>query len=191
MNSSVAVNSSGGFVVTWSSQKQDGTGWAVYAELFDSVGQFDLGQPFKVDASDSNDQLYSRVATDADGNFTVIWQSQDGDGSGIFGQRFDSSGNPLGTVFRANTTTAGNQQSADIAMNATGSFVVSWSTDNQDIYAQQFNADGSMAGSEFQVNTTTADQSYGTIYTVSGAGNDIGGHFGSRAVCFARRFAAT
>ena len=49
---------------------------------------------------------------------------------------------------------------ADIAMNATGSFVVSWSTDNQDIYAQQFNADGTMLGNEFQVNTTTADQAY-------------------------------
>ncbi len=174
MNSSVAVDSSGGFVVAWSSLNESGTGWAVYAERFDSTGN-PLGSAFKVDASDSNDQLYSRVATDGDGNFTVIWQSPDGDGSGIFGQRFDSSGNVLGSVFRANTDTAGNQQSADIAMNATGSFVVSWSTDNQDIFAQRFNADGSRIGGEFQVNTTTADQSYGTIYTVSGAGSDIGG----------------
>ena len=186
MSSSVAVNSAGGFVVTWSSLNQSGSGWAVYAERFDSSGN-PIGSAFQVDAADSNDQQYSRVATDADGNFTVIWQSQDGDGSGIFGQRFDSSGNPLGAVFRANSTTAGNQQSADIAMNATGSFVVSWSTDNQDIYAQQFNADGTMLGNEFQVNTTTADQAYGTIYTVSGSGTDIGnqsdqGQFASQEV---------
>ncbi len=172
MNSSVAVNSAGGFVVTWSSPNESGTGWAVYAQRFDSSGN-PLAAAFKVDASDSNDQLYSRVASDAAGNFTVIWQGPDGDGSGIFGQRFDSAGNPLGSVFRANGATAGNQQSADIAMNATGSFVVTWSTDNQDVYAQQFNADGSMAGSEFQVNTTSADQAYAVTHTVSGCGIDI------------------
>ena len=61
-------------------------------------------------------------------------------------------------------------------MNATGSFVVSWSTDGQDIYAQRFNADGSMVGNEFQVNTTTADESYGTIYTLIGGGTDIWGN---------------
>ena len=90
------------------------------------------------------------MATDADGNFTVIWQSQDGDGSGIFGQRFDSSGNAVGIGVPRQHDTAGNQQSADIAMNATGSFVVSWSTDNQDIYAQRFNADGSESAANFR-----------------------------------------
>ncbi len=174
MSSSVAMNSAGGFVVSWSSQQQDG-GWAVYAERFDSAGN-PIGAAFRVDPSDSGDQFYSRVASDAEGNFTVIWQSQDGDGAGIFGQRFDCAGNPLGAVFRANSSTAGNQQSADIAMNATGSFVVSWSTDNQDVYAQRFNADGTMLGGEFQVNTTTADQSYGATYTVCGGGADIWGN---------------
>ena len=81
----------------------------------------------------------------------------------------------MGSEFQVNATTAGDQLNANIAMNASGKFVVSWSSDDQGVYAQRFNADGTAVGGEFLVNATTADQSYGTIYTVSGAGSDIGG----------------
>ena len=47
------------------------------------------------------------VASDAAGNFVVVWDSADQDGSdvGVFGQRYASSGAPLGPEFRVNTYT--------------------------------------------------------------------------------------
>ena len=46
------------------------------------------------------------------GGFIVTWQSkdQDGDNWGVYGQRFDSAGNPTGSEFRINTVTALEQQ---------------------------------------------------------------------------------
>ena len=161
-NPSVAMNSADGFVVTWSSRNQDGDGWGVFAKQFDSSGEA-VGAEFQINSNTVGDQMCSRVATDASGNFTVIWQSQnqDGDGWGIFGQQFDSSGNRLGSEFQVNATSAGDQANPNIAMNASGNFVVSWSSNGQDgdgwgIYAQRFNANGTPVGGEFLVNATTA-----------------------------------
>lgn len=53
----------------------------------------------------------SSVASDSSSNFVVVWNSasQDGSGYGIFGQRYDASGAPLGPEFRVNTYTTSTQ----------------------------------------------------------------------------------
>ena len=45
-------------------------------------------------------QPYAQVAMASDGRFVVAWQSEhlDGDELGIFAQRFDADGNPLGML---------------------------------------------------------------------------------------------
>jgi len=45
------------------------------------------------------------VAMDAEGNSVAVWisENQDGHESGIFAQRFDSTGNPLGNEFQVNS----------------------------------------------------------------------------------------
>ncbi len=59
-----------------------------------------------------------------------------------------------------NTTVAGNQYNATLAMDAVGDFVVVWQSDTQDpdgsagIYAQRFNSMGQKLGGEFRVNST-------------------------------------
>lgn len=168
-HSSVAMKGSNGFVVTWSSQGQDGDGWGVFGKQFDSMGG-QVAPEFQINMDGAGDQLYSRVAADASGNFTVIWQSQDDSGTGIFGQQFDSTGHRLGSEFEVNATTAGNQVNANIAMNSAGNFIVTWSSEGQDgsgygIYAQRFNARAvpvngqyhTREGGEFLVNATTDD----------------------------------
>ena len=47
------------------------------------------------------------MASDSSGNFVVVWMSdsQDGSSDGVFGQRYASSGTPLGPEFRVNTYT--------------------------------------------------------------------------------------
>ena len=64
----------------------------------------------------------------------VVWDSsgQDGSSVGVFGQRFDSAGSPLGLEFRANTATVNEQSASSVAANAAGNFVIVWNADIQD-----------------------------------------------------------
>ncbi|MFP3387157.1 hypothetical protein, partial [Tritonibacter sp. SIMBA_163] len=74
------------------------------------------------------------------------WQSQgqDGDELGVYGQRYDASGAPVGGEFRANTETANDQSWPDVAGLAGGGFVVVWQSILQDggIYGQRYDASG-------------------------------------------------
>ena len=38
-----------------------------------------------------------------DGTFVVVWQSPDTNGTGVFGQRFDADGLPIGAEFQVST----------------------------------------------------------------------------------------
>jgi hypothetical protein len=85
------------------------------------------------------------VAADSAGDFVVAWQSETQDGSsyGVFGQRFASSGAPLGSEFRVNTYTANYQNRTAVAADSPGNFVVVWASDIQDgsgpgIFGQRF-----------------------------------------------------
>jgi len=102
------------------------------------------------------------VASDAAGNFVVVWQSgsQDGSGRGIFGQRYDSLGGRLGTEFRVNSYTTGYQQRPSVTSDASGNFVVVWSSLDQDgsnwgVFGQRHNSLGEALGTEFRVNSYT------------------------------------
>ena len=64
----------------------------------------------------------------------VTWHSygQDGDGTGVFGQRYDGSGATAGGEFQVNTTTAGNQWYSSAASLSDGGFVTVWECYGQD-----------------------------------------------------------
>jgi Ca2+-binding RTX toxin-like protein len=168
--STVAMDSDGDFVVTWSSYRQDGSGWGVYAQRYNTAGQA-VGSELRVNTTTSSDQQSSSVAMDSDGDFVVTWSSfgQDGSGQGVYAQRYNTAGQPVGSEFKVNTTTTNNQQSSSVAIDADGDFVITWSSLAQDgsgwgVYAQRYNASGQPIGSEFQVNTTTSnDQQYSRV----------------------------
>ncbi|MEM8560104.1 MAG: hypothetical protein AAGG50_19980, partial [Bacteroidota bacterium] len=126
-----------------------------------------FGEEFQVKAFTAGDQSPASVAMDMDGDFVVVWSSDDQDGSreGVYAKRYAADGTLLGDEFRVNTYTTGRQSTASAAMDADGNFAVVWSSDGQDgslsgIYAQRFGSDGTRQGSEFRVNTyTTSNQS--------------------------------
>ncbi len=64
-----------------------------------------VGGEFQVNTYTTSGKRSASVAMGADGDFVVVWGSfsQDGDGSGVFGQRFASSGSPVGGEFQVNT----------------------------------------------------------------------------------------
>ncbi|MEZ5428821.1 MAG: hypothetical protein R2747_21430 [Pyrinomonadaceae bacterium] len=157
----VAQNANGDCVVTWQSNLQDGNGWGIFARRYNSSG-FPQGNEFQVNTYTLNDQFLPHVGIDAAGNFVIIWESenQDGSGYGVYGQRYNSAGVPLGGEFQINTYTQGNQHDPDMAMAPNGDFVVVWSSYLQDgsldgIIGQRFNSAGAPQGTEFQINTYT------------------------------------
>ena len=97
--SSTAALSDGGFVVTWNSNLQDGDGYGVYAQRYDVNGDVN-GAEFQVNTYTTSEQYGSSTAALSDGGFVVTWSSldQDGDGYGVFAQRYDANGDALGEV---------------------------------------------------------------------------------------------
>ena len=124
-----------------------------------------LGNDFQVNSYTTSDQRLPALAVEEDGDFVVVWQSQDQDGDayGLFGQRYDSAGSPSGGEFSINGSIAGDQSRASLALFESGEFVVVWDStsspaddvDNRSILARRFASDGSPLGAEFQVNVLT------------------------------------
>lgn len=168
---SVASTPSGDFVIVWGdgggpSGGLDGSVGGVFGRRYDASGEAQ-GNEFIVNSYTTGQQTYPAVTSDAKGNFIVVWQSngQDGSGYGIFGQRYDALGTPLGSEFQVNTYTTGAQRRLSVASDAKGNFVVVWQSSGQDgsgygIFGRRYDALGTPVGGEFQVNSsyTTGDQ---------------------------------
>ena len=162
----VASDGSGNFVVVWPSNGQDGSDYGIFGQRFSAAG-IRLGGEFQVNTYTTNRQYMAAVASDANGNFVVVWQSYGPDGqfSGIFGQRFNALGVRLGTEFRVNTYTTHQQIRPAVSSDASGNFVVVWDSFYQDgnavgVFGQRFNVAGIPQGTEFRVNSYTTDFQY-------------------------------
>jgi hypothetical protein len=156
---SVAMDPSGGFIIVWKSDAQDGSSWGVFAQRYAGSGA-PLGPEFRVNTYTTGDQLGSSVTADASGNFVVVWHSSgDTSGYGVFGQRFAVSGTPTGPEFRVNTSTMNEQRYPSIGTDSLGNFVVVWQTSGDasgyGVFGQRFASSGTPLGSEFRVNTFT------------------------------------
>src|SRR5213593_3254689 len=109
-------------------------------------------------------------------------------------------GTPVGPEFRVNTYTTGYQDTASVAADPAGSFVVVWDGQRMDdpvsgIFGQRFSISGVPLGPEFRVNTATTDlQVNPSVAIVGGFGFVVawassGGYGGAPADVFAQRFA--
>ena len=86
---SVAMDDLGRFVIAWSGYSQDGNGYGVFAQAFNSDGT-PSGPEFSVNTYTDSSQYYPSIAMDARGGFVVAWRSenQDGSGAGVFAKQF-------------------------------------------------------------------------------------------------------
>ena len=137
--------SNGSFYVTWTSTDQDGDRYGVYGQLFDADGQ-PIGAETRINTYTRLDQTLPQVTAYGDGNFVVVWQSFAQDETvyesypngniyndnayqmqyGIFGQRFDSTGAPIGNEFQVNTTSRDDQHNAQVIALPDGGYIVAW-----------------------------------------------------------------
>jgi hypothetical protein len=83
------MDDSGGHVITWHSNLQDGSGYGIYGQRYSATGAAQ-GSEFRVNTFTTSDQLFGQAAMDADGDFVVAWQSdqQDGSGTGVYARQF-------------------------------------------------------------------------------------------------------
>jgi len=198
---SVAMKADGDFVIVWESNDQDGSDSGIFAQRFDPFGN-PQGSEFQVNSFTSNSQFKPSVAIDSDGDFVVAWSSddQDGNGFGIFAQRFDPFGNPQGLEFQANTFTGSFQNEPSVAIDSDGDFVVVWHGDNQDgsdygVFAQRFDPSGNPQGSELQVNSFISGDQYAASVAIDADGDFVvawkSPQDGSSFGVFAQRFDAS
>lgn len=148
--------------VDFSGHGSVGSGLNLYGRTFSSTGVAQQPQEFAITTTTgAADQREPRVGADGFGRFVVVWEDEihDGSGYGIFARRYDASAAPLGPEFQVNSTTAGNQRSASIAVQRDGGFLVSWldwSAGAPRIRARRFDANAAPIGLDFVVNESPA-----------------------------------
>ncbi len=180
------------------------------AGAWPAAGQQPAGGEFQINGFTPGRQSEPAIARSAAGDFIVVWSSgcspigtcttQDGDGLGVFGRRYDASGNALGLFeFQVNTYTTADQRDAAVAAGPEGDFVVVWKSWGQigpweDIIGRRYDASGSPVGGEFQVSTITSTRQNRPAVASDDAGNFVvvwTGDIGGNLDILARRFDAS
>ena len=163
----IAADANGNYVVTWTSAGQDGDQGGIFARRFDSTGD-PLGDEFRVNTTITGDQVSPAIAMRDTGDFVITWASkgQDGNGWGIYAQRFNATGSLQGGEFLVNSVTAGDQLTPKVSFdNLKGNFAVAWSslgqvvTGSWGVFAKIYDASGNVVTGDFKANNvTTGDQ---------------------------------
>jgi len=132
-NPRIAANESGRFVIVWKrgpsyqggDQGKETTS-RILARVFGPGGQpltpeIAVTEPVPASTACTEDADHPEVGMDAAGNFVVLWAGEAA-GPGIWGQRFDLLGQPLGDRFRV----GGRGGAVNLAMLPSGEFVAAW-----------------------------------------------------------------
>ncbi len=168
----------GEFLVVWRSP-QDAQGGAIMARRYAANGTPSGGE-FQVNTTEGGYQYTPDPAYAGDGSAIVAWTSylQDGSDGGVYGQRLDSAGAPLGPEFNVNTYTPGFQGRPAVAVGPEGDFAIIWQSAGQDgsnlaVRAQHFDATGRRLGVELPVNAITTDLQGGASVTAQPNGQFV------------------
>jgi hypothetical protein len=187
----------GGFVSAWR-HNSDGSGYGIRGRSFDSLSAPQQGD-YQINSYTYNQQYYADVAAVPGGGYVAVWQSdsQDKSGWGVYGQEINQADGKVGSEFRVNTYTPGQQRYPRIASASDGSYFVVWESDSEDgsstgVYAQRYKADGTKNMNPFRVNTYIVssqerpdvaawpDGRFVVVWTSSGQDGVSGGIFGQR-----------
>ena len=176
---SVAMNSSGGFVVVWQSYYVDGSGFSIQTRRFDSSGA-PQGTEVQANFTQLGNQILPAAAMNDAGAFVVAWESygQDGDAYGIFAlESLPGDITPTGELM-VNAFTDNDQRSASVGMTDNGGFVVVWSSGGgadgaeDGVFARRFSSTGLTYGAG-QVNQYTAMEQSEPAVAVSADGSYV------------------
>ena len=172
----VAMDSSGNYVVVWSSQVQDGMDYGVFFQRYNNSGT-PIGSETQVNVTTNHGQRKPDVAMNPDGSFVITWQSnfEDTDGSGVWFALYDNTGSLIQRN-RVNDSSADEQMDPTVAMRYDGYFVVGYSDDGQDgnnwgVSFQGFSSTGVAQFGEKVPNSTTLGYQGLPDVAIDSAGN--------------------
>lgn len=158
--SHAAALAGGGWVVSWSSQGQDGDGYGVYQQAYHADGTTAHGE-VRVNTTTAGDEFANGVTGLTGGGWVVTWA--DGFGaSNIYQQAYAADGTVVGDETRVNASTDGYHFFKAATALENGGWVVTWADGSgvSNSYQQAYAADGSPLGGETQINTYTSGSSY-------------------------------
>ena len=174
---SVVGDAEHGYLVSWTSHGQDGSGEGVYVRRFGGGGRR-LGPEFQVNTYTAGGQQGAGIACRPGRGAVVAWQSsqQDGSNTSVYARRLDVDGRPLGAEFRVHQDGAGGQAPGPVAMDDAGGFLIVWfDVPTYQSWARRFNAQGAPLGAEVAVGAfgaTSAAALPGGGFVVVGEGGD-------------------
>jgi hypothetical protein len=148
-NTSIIENSAGSVIGTLTVTDSDVDSYSLHDSTLPSpvvttpAATAVVGAEFQVNTYTDSIQKDSDITTLSDGSYIVVWKSW-GQGSGVFGQRYDSSGATIGAEFQISSTT---HNSPVITALSDGGFVVAWQNSTQ-ISGQRYDGSGATVGSE-------------------------------------------
>jgi hypothetical protein len=192
----VAMDGAGNFVVVWSGNGTgDGTG--VFARRFDAAGNpLDVIE-FRVNGAVLGTQSSPDVAMEANGDFAVVWQSDETGTTEIWLQRYAADGTALPGPTLVSTAGGNNDLGASIAMDDDGDLVVTWQSqdaNNAGVFARRYDNTGAAQGGIFQVNATSPGEQQRPDVAMDGVGNFVVAWDGEGATdnkgLYARRYDA-
>lgn len=176
-NPVIDMDSIGEFVVAWQSYGEDGSGEGIFARRYNAAGTPSSAE-FQVNTFTTGNQVLPSLALDSQGDFIIAWssQGQDGNGYGVFAQRYTSAGNKQAGEFAVNTYTSGNQQGVNVAMDDAGDFVIAWQSAGEDgsgqgVYERSYTSAGFVQTGEIRVNTTTSGNQQAPAVAMDSAGD--------------------
>ncbi len=153
------MHGDGTMMVVWEGQGEGGHGAEIFAQRYDAANN-PLGPSMQVNTIAENVQRHPVIAMHEDGSTIVLWESEVGgeNATDIVGQRFNTSGRPLGGEFQVNTTRAGNQTKPTLVIDHQNHVLAVWQGNDSrgkgtGLYGQRYDAMGNPLGDEFLVNS--------------------------------------
>ncbi len=175
----IAQLGSGGFVVAYLSEDQDGTQYALL-QRFDAAGA-KLGAQITVAMDPEQTMASLRVADIGNSHFAVTWSASDSGDTNVYMQRFRDNGSPEGGIVPV-TTLTDTQSLAAVAGDGSGNFLVTFKDHGDQVspvidnlIGQRIDADGQFipvagqsngASTAFVVSDSAANGSYVGFHNV-------------------------
>lgn len=202
INPAIASFDNGTYVITWEDATQDGSGYGIYAQLYQNNGA-KIGNQFGVNITTLANQSIPQIAARNILNSTdyiIVWQSETGSGSGeydIYAQIF-SNGVPIKTSdinVYSYTNPSHNSLNPRVAGLSDGNYLVVWSSYVQVGFSYYYYVYGNVVysngnvGTKFQINqTATTNNILPYIGVLSPNDPTLPNGF---VVCFMRQYNAT
>jgi Ca2+-binding RTX toxin-like protein len=204
----VTALNDGGWLVVWMSRDVAGNNFTIESQRYNAAGTA-VGGETQVNTTTGDNQIVhgsSDVTALKDGGWLVTWHAtHPGDNLfDIYAQRYDATGNRVGSETQVNTNTLNDQYFPAVTALNDGGWLVSWSSfsvaaNGSDIYFQRYNANGQAVGGETHVinspDYATQSQSFSDVTALADGGWVVtweagGAQDGSDMAIYAQRYNA-